>query len=407
MNKKARILILTFILILLISFGGIVLAENINDLQNQKNQLQEQITQASDKIEDIKIELTENLEQLNNLNSRISTYENEIASLEDNLDKVSKDITTVTDKLNIIEENYTIQKETLQNRILAIYETGDVYYLDVLLQSNSIIEFISNYYLIGKIAKYDSDLLDNIERQKNQIEVINQALTERQDNLETLKKNKEKTTISLENSKIIRNSYIAKLSNDEKSMQEKIDKYQSELNNLESQITALTSLSIGENFVGGEFIWPAPGYTTITSRYGMRFHPILKVNRLHTGTDIGMPTGAYVVASNDGVVIQASYVTGYGNTIMIDHGGGIVTLYGHASELIAQLGQTVKKGDLIMKAGSTGWSTGPHLHFEVRINGTAIDSMKFLQEQANYVKQDEELNTQANEENNIVNGGES
>lgn len=396
MNKKITLIILTFIIILLISFGSIVIAENLNDLQNKKNELQNEITQTNEQISDLQIELTENLEQLNNLNAEISTYESEISSLEENLTKISQEIDKVTKQLNIVQENYNIQKETLENRILAIYETGDIYYLDVLLNSNSVSEFISNYYLIGQIAKYDNEILENIERQKVQIESIQKSLTERKQNLQALKKNKEKTAISMENSKIIRNSYIAKLSDDEKAMQEKIDKYQTELNSLDAQITLLTQLNIGEDFVGGEFIWPAPGYTTITSRFGMRFHPVLKVNRVHTGTDIGMPTGSYVIASNDGVVIESAYTTGYGNMIMIDHGGGITTLYGHASELIAQKGQKVKKGDLIMKAGSTGWSTGPHLHFEVRINGTAIDSMEFLGNQSKYLNDENENQEKSN-----------
>ena len=209
-------------------------------------------------------------------------------------------------------------------------------------------------------------------------------------------------------SAIIRNSYIAKLTNEEKETQAKIDMYTVQLNNLDSQITALTKLAIGEDFVGGEFIWPAPGYTTITSRFGMRFHPVLKVYSLHKGTDIGAPTGSYVVASNDGVVISSTYTTGYGNMVMIDHGGGIVTLYAHGSELIAQLGDQVKKGDLIMKVGSTGWSTGPHLHFEVRFNGQPIDSLEFLNNQSQYLNTEKiEENNSANEETNLVDGGQN
>ena len=115
----------------------------------------------------------------------------------------------------------------------------------------------------------------------------------------------------------------------------------------------------------------------------MRYHPIFKVYRMHSGTDIGMPTGSYIIAANDGVVIKSMYTTGYGNMVMINHGGGVATVYGHGSEIIAQTGQTVKRGDIIMKAGSTGWSTGPHLHFEVRINGTCVDPMPFLIKQNN------------------------
>ena len=382
MSKK-KILIISIIVLSLIGLCGIVVAENLEDLQNKKNDLQNQINESNEQIEEIKIELTENLEQLNNINEKIYNYETEIITLETDLNTIEEETKKISEKLNIVETNYNLQKESFQARMVAIYEAGDVVYLDVLLNSNSFSDFISNYYLIGEIAKYDNDLLENIEQQKDQIENTKSILEEKKENLQQLKKNKEKTTIALENSKVIRNSYIDKLSEQEKETQNKIDEYQKELNNLETQIVALTTGNIGSDYVGGEFAWPAPGYTTITSRYGMRIHPILKTARVHTGTDIAMPTGAYVIAANDGVVIKSMYVTGYGNMVMIDHGGGVSTLYGHGSELIAQTGQEVKKGDIIMKAGSTGWSTGPHLHFEVRINGTAVDSLPYITNQTN------------------------
>ena len=382
MSKK-KILIISIIVLSLIGLCGIVVAENLEDLQNKKNDLQNQINESNEQIEEIKIELTENLEQLNNINEKIYNYETEIITLETDLNTIEEETKKISEKLNIVETNYNLQKEAFQARMVAIYEAGDVVYLDVLLNSNSFSDFISNYYLIGEIAKYDNDLLENIEQQKDQIENTKSILEEKKENLQQLKKNKEKTTIALENSKVIRNSYIDKLSEQEKETQNKIDEYQKELNNLETQIVALTTGNIGSDYVGGEFAWPAPGYTTITSRYGMRILPILKTARVHTGTDIAMPTGAYVIAANDGVVIKSMYVTGYGNMVMIDHGGGVSTLYGHGSELIAQTGQEVKKGDIIMKAGSTGWSTGPHLHFEVRINGTAVDSLPYITNQTN------------------------
>ena len=124
-----------------------------------------------------------------------------------------------------------------------------------------------------------------------------------------------------------------------------------------------------------------------------------------------MPTGSYIVASNDGVVIKSMYTTGYGNMVMLDHGGGITTLYAHGSEIVAQTGQTVKKGDLIMKAGSTGWSTGPHLHFEVRINGTPMDAMEFLSKQSEYLQEETENENnetkQETNQGNQTNGGEN
>ena len=400
MKKKIALIVMAVAILSVISLKNIVGAENLNDLQNHKNELQEQITQTNEQIEEIQIELTENLEQLNDLNLKISTFEQEISSLEENLSKITIEVEETTAELSIIEENYNIQKEALIDRVVALYEAGDILYLDVLLNSNSVSEFISNYFLIGEIVKYDNELLETIESQKIQIETIKNTLTERKETLDTLKENKEKATISLENSKIIRNSYIAKLTEDEKAMQEKIDKYQTELNSIDSQITLLTSINIGEDYVGGEFIWPAPGYTTITSNFGMRIHPIFKVSRMHSGTDIAMPTGSYIVSSNDGVVIKSLYTSSYGNMVMVDHGGGISTLYAHGSEIIAQTGDVVKKGDLIMKAGSTGWSTGPHLHYEVRINGTPMDPMVFLSNQAEYLREENESqDDQTTEEN--------
>ena len=383
-KKKVAFLTLSILLILIaLSSISMVGAENLNELQDKKNELQNQIAESNEQIDQIQIELTENLEQLNNLNEKIYGYESEISSLETDLADIEKEIESVTKKLNLIQENYDIQREVLQNRIVALYESGDILYLDVLLSSNTLAEFINNYYLIGEIARYDNELLESIENQKTQIENIKASLEENKENIKEIKKNKEKTAIALENSKIIRNSYINKLSEEEKETQRKIDEFQTELNNVEAQIVALTTGNIDSDYVGGEFAWPAPGYTTITSPFGMRYHPIFKVYRMHSGTDIGMPTGSYIIAANDGVVIKSMYTTGYGNMVMINHGGGVATVYGHGSEIIAQTGQTVKRGDIIMKAGSTGWSTGPHLHFEVRINGTCVDPMPFITKQSN------------------------
>lgn len=388
MNKKIGHIVLGIILFI-ISFCTVVLAESLEDLQNKKNELQNQINESNEQIEKIEIELTENLEQLNSINEKIYTYESEIAVLEKDLDDVEKEIEKILERLSIIEENYNLQKNALQNRLVAMYEAGEVVYLDVLLNSNSIIDFISNYFLIGEIAKYDSELLENIENQKLQIEKIKNSLEQKQENIKDVKKNKEKTTIALENAKIIRNSYINKLNKEEKETQEKIDKAQAELNNIESQIVALTTGNVGEDYVGGEFAWPAPGYTTITSPFGMRLHPVLKVYRLHTGTDIGTPTGAPIVAANSGVVIKSMYTTGYGNMVMINHGGGVSTVYAHGSEIIAKTGDMVERGQVIMKAGSTGWSTGPHLHFEIRLNGKYIDPLPHITKQSNSEKTDE------------------
>lgn len=376
---KKIILTCLLIVVVLVSFTTVVIADDLIDLQNRKNELNNQITEANEQVENIQIELTDTLKQIDNLDQKIETYQGQVDELNGKLETLQNQIKIAEEKLTNLENNYKIQRKTFQNRIVAQYEAGDVQYLDVLLSSNTLSEFISNYYLIGEIAKYDRNLLDNIDRQKNEIEKIKTTLTEREKNLKTVKENKERTATALENAKVIKNSYAKQLTDSEKETQSKIAEYQRELDNLEAQIVTITSIKVGEDYVGGEFAWPAPGYSTITSKYGMRVHPILKTHRVHSGTDIAMPMGAYIIAANDGVVTKAGYSsTGYGNMVLIDHGGGVSTLYGHGSEILVQTGQTVKRGDIIMKAGSTGWSTGPHLHFEVRINGQHVDSLPYI-----------------------------
>ena len=145
---------------------------------------------------------------------------------------------------------------------------------------------------------------------------------------------------------------------------------------LETEI--LRKQSNNGEYVGGKMLWPVPGHTRISSYFGYRIHPIFKTKKLHTGLDIPAPTGSSVVAAADGTVISSGVLGGYGNAVLIDHGGGIVTLYGHNSSLLVSEGQKVKKGDQISRAGSTGFSTGPHVHFEVRRNGKYEDPIPWV-----------------------------
>ena len=145
------------------------------------------------------------------------------------------------------------------------------------------------------------------------------------------------------------------------------------------EILAIALEGIDTKYIGGELAWPIPGYTRVTSKYGMRTHPITGVYKLHTGVDVSAPTGANFVAANDGIVVKAGYNGAYGNMVIIDHGGGVSTLYAHGSEIMVQVGETVKREEtVVLKVGSTGYSTGPHAHFEVRLNGIVTDPMPYI-----------------------------
>ena len=138
-----------------------------------------------------------------------------------------------------------------------------------------------------------------------------------------------------------------------------------------------TGSNVPKTFVGGTFTWPTPGYTTITSKFGYRTHPVTKVYKLHTGVDVAVPSGVSVLAAADGVVTISGNHTAYGKYVSINHGGGVATLYAHNSQLLVKAGDSVKKGQVISKSGNTGWSTGPHLHFEVLVNGNPVNPMQY------------------------------
>ena len=189
---------------------------------------------------------------------------------------------------------------------------------------------------------------------------------------------REKTQIALSNMKIIKDKRVTELNEQDLALHQEIENYRQQIQSVELEIKKLALANVGEKYVGGIMAWPVPGYTTITSQYGMRTHPITGVYKLHTGTDISAPIGATFVAANDGIVVKAEYNTAYGNMVMIDHGGGISTLYAHGSEILVSVGQTVFKGTAVLKVGSTGYSTGPHAHFEVRVNGNPVQPLDYI-----------------------------
>lgn len=351
---------------------------DVNELQAIHTETQNQVIEANEQLEGVQVQLSEAMQQIQTLNEKIEGYETEIASLGNEADSLKKSIDALEKKLEISEAKYKMQKESLETRLTMLYEIGETTYLDVLLQSKSIADFISRYYLISQIAAYDDKLLEEAELEKIEIEVAKSTLEQQRKQYKVAKDNAEKTAIVLENTRVVKNSYINQLTNEERELQEKIDIYNQQVKEIEAEILLYANAHIGENYVGGGMAWPIPGYTRISSVFGMRVHPITHVYKLHTGTDISAPMGANFIAMNSGIVIKAGWNNAYGNMVIIDHGGGVVTLYAHGSEIMVTLGQQVNKGDVVLKVGNTGYSTGPHAHFEVRVNGEYMDPMQFV-----------------------------
>ena len=377
--RKLLICILTFVMCSITIFS---FAANSSDIEQQKEKLQEQINEATEEKENVDEELSNNLKQVQKLDETIMNSENELNDLNTKINDLQASIDEIQGRLSDVEERYNKQKEMLDNRLVAIYEAGDIQYIDVVLSSTNIAEFISNYFLITELASYDFDLLEVVEVEKNEIEQSKEKLDNKKQEIIEAKQIQLKTAKIIENTRTIRQQYIDKLSGEEQKLQKQIDEYYAQYAALEQEIRTIALNSISPEYIGGVMEWPVPGYTTITSPFAMRVHPITGVYKLHTGVDIRAPQGANFVAAADGIVTKAGYNSAYGNMVIIDHGGGISTLYAHGSEIMVELGQEVKKLDTVLKVGATGYATGPHAHFEVRINGTAVQPLDYITSQA-------------------------
>ena len=369
------IIICTF----LCTFSFVSYAADLNELQSQKNEIQTQIDESNSQLNDVNDELTDNLKQIQKLDESIQSSEENIEKLNEEITKKENEIQQIESELEKVTKKYDTQKALLDERLVEMYENDNVKYLDVILKSKNFSDFISTYYIISELTEYDMDLLEIVDGQRKEIEQKNLALSSQKESLEQEKSTQKKTQIALSNTKVLRKNYMLKLSQEEQDLQAKIDEYNNQVNQIEEEIKKLAvTASFGEDYRGGTMQWPIYGHYTITSNYGMRTHPITGVYKLHTGVDISATIGSDFTAIADGIVVKAEYNGAYGNMVIIDHGGGVQTLYAHGSQIIAQVGQEVKAGDIVLKVGSTGYSTGPHAHFEVRINGSPVNPLDYV-----------------------------
>ena len=352
---------------------------DINQLQEQKTEIENQVQEAEQQLEEIDTSLSENLQQIAKIDLNIQSTEETLAELNLTIEEIENQIDELQQELDDATKRYDEQQEVLNQRLIAIYKSGDTQYLDVLLNSTSLTDFISSYFLIGEVVQYDKNLLENVATQKEELETKTTKISTERENLNTQKQTQLKTQKVLENTKSLREGLIEKLSIEEQETQSKIDEYYKQIEEIETEIKELAvTESFGEDYIGGTMVWPIPGHYTITSNYGMRTHPITGVYKLHTGVDISAKTGDNFVAMAYGVVTKAGYNSAYGNMVIIDHGGGVQTLYAHGSSIEVEVGDIVNAGDVVLKVGSTGYSTGPHAHFEIRINGETVNPLDYV-----------------------------
>lgn len=377
-------------------------AEN-KTLEEQQKELNTKIDESNTKLEYVQGEMGETLKKVEELNDSITDYEAQYSDLENQITTLENQIKNGSAQIQEIQEEYDRKEKILKRRTVALYEAGETTYLDFLLTSKSIVEFLSNYFIISEIIEYDNNLLEELDYKKTKLEEAKQKQEEQEKELRVAKNKINSTNILLNNTKILKENYMLKLTDEEKTLQEQIAQYKEEQADLERKILASINWTgtMSIKFTGGVMVWPiAMEGTYITSGYGNRLHPIQGVYKNHAGIDISGSNvnGAPVVAAADGVVTYAGWIGGYGNCIIINHGSGIVSLYGHGSEAVATVGQVVKQGDIIMKVGSTGNSTGPHVHFEIRKNGEVVDPIPYLNGEITNIDEENTNNEIANSE---------
>ncbi|HHY24899.1 MAG TPA: peptidoglycan DD-metalloendopeptidase family protein [Clostridiaceae bacterium] len=374
MNRKKAISVV-LAMIFLLAWTLPVLADELSKAKQDKEKIDNQINNIEQQKKQ-EISTGKKLEQDKNKILNTEKQENqEYQELLNEIEELNKTMSEIDKAIEEAEQNYEHQCELFQSRLRAMYKNSNETTLDILLQSKSITDFLERLELISCISKRDKQIVEDLNLAKQEVEYKRKLkLTEK---IETQKKAEEKkdrldslisSRSDLESQILQSKNRIATLEKQEKELLQK----SKEMSNL------IVTLSRRAKYVEGQMIWPLQYTTLITSRFGNRRHPILRKYTMHTGVDIGGKSGESILAANKGTVIIAGWQNAYGNTVVIDHGGGITTLYAHCSKILVKSGQEVKVGQVIAKVGSTGWSTGPHLHFEVRENGEPQNPLDYV-----------------------------
>lgn len=373
--KHRKYLIVVLTIVMIITMAAQSFASDINNDKKKLNEINKQIQETNKNKK-------ENESQQKTVTEEIRRLEKNIKALERELDEIDSEIVITKENLEITKENLEVAKENVVNkndvlnsRLRVMYKNGNVEYLEVLLDSANFTDLLSRIDMVKEIFNHDVDLLKYLKEQRDLIKDEKASLEAQQSQLITLMNNMKDKQNKLNVSRGEMERVKSELVKDHAALEEEEDELLKLAKKIEEEIRRKQSKG---KYVGGIMTWPAPGYERITSPYGYRIHPILKTKKLHTGIDIGVPMGGNIVAAQSGTVIHSDWLGGYGKVAMVDHGGGIVTLYAHNSQLLVKEGQKVNRGQTIAKAGSTGMSTGPHLHFEVRENGSYVDPIKYV-----------------------------
>ncbi len=362
---------------------------HVNELKQQLTSITKRKEEASAKVASLRAKKNDVLAEIEQIDAEIAAAEEEIELQQQVIDELGVMIAEKSVELAESEKREAEQYEKLKDRVRVMYENGATSYLAILLSADDFSDFLSRYEVVSQISAYDKQLLEELRRIKESIASQKASLEADKADAEEVKAGMDENKAALEVKLAERQARMEEITaaenaakadysdiaKEEEKLSDAIKKEAAELAAEAARAAAAAKAS--STYVGGSFQWPLPASNNIvTCRFGMRTHPITGVYKLHTGVDLRATAGTNVYAANSGTVTRATYSAAYGNYVMIDHGGGIVTLYGHMRRLTVSKGQTVSRGTVIGYVGSTGYSTGPHLHFEVIKNGEYTNPLK-------------------------------
>ena len=350
---------------------------------SEKSELNQKIKETKERLNEVNSQKEESQNKVDDLKSQIAEYEKEINSLKDEIEQKQKEIKEMQGKLDKLEKERQEKQDLLDQRLITMYENGETTYLDVLLSSADITDFISKYYMVETVTEADKELIEALEADKKEIEETKNKLNASLDEVEKKKEEQESIQTKLNKAKNKEEAKVESLTEESHDLEEDIEAYEKKMKELDAKEKAQeealkhkieeaeknhgsNSGSSGSSSSGGSvsskgFIRPVTsGRITATMYYSS--------GKYHGAVDFGVSTGTPVYAAADGIVVTSTWggSDSYGYYIKIKHYNGLYTLYAHGSSLVAKVGQEVNQGDLIMYSGNTGNSTGPHLHFEVR-----------------------------------------
>ena len=377
--KTAAVFVIIAVLFLssVINVAG---GSELDSLRQKQRELNNKIIQQQKKINDARKREKTATNELEVIERELELTELELEQVTAQLIAAETKVRKIQKELEEAEKKVKEQEETFKIRAVSMYKNGPIDYLEVILDSKTFSDFVTRMDIISKIIAYDSSLLNSLTEHKELIADKKAELELQRDEILAVRNEIGAKKRQIEAKVATRGRLLNQIQNDKKAYETALREMEAAQNRLNQMIAELQAKQ-NKGYMGtATFTWPVPVSRKITSGYGWRIHPIHKTRKFHTGIDIGgAPAGSNIVAATHGEVIYAASLGGYGLTVVLDHGGGISTMYAHASKILVSVGQKVNSGDVIAKVGSTGLSTGPHLHFEVKINGQHTDPWKYLQ----------------------------